>query len=232
MQPSYLAKPALRETSAPMREMPAALARRLAADRPRPDPRAAFAPELSYGRHRMPPLPDTRAAAVLVLIYPGAQGWTLPLTRRPGTLSVHAGQVSLPGGCVHDGETVEQAALREFEEELGASACGFTVLGRLSPVFIYGSNFYVTPCVATAAERPGFRPNRAEVERIIELPLAELVNPRHRGSHWIRRREVRFRAPHIAWQGERIWGATRLILAELSAIVEELSASTGPPPVA
>ena len=94
-------------------DLPESLARRLAADRPRRDPRSSFAPELSYGRHRMPPLPDTRAASVLVLIYPGAQGWTLPLTLRPRTLSVHAGQISLPGGYVHVGETPEQTARRE-----------------------------------------------------------------------------------------------------------------------
>ena len=76
---------------------------------------------------------------------------------------MHAGQISLPGGQIHAGETPEQTASREFEEELGCPAAEFAALGRLSPLFIYGTNFYVTPCVAVAAQRPQFCPNPAEV---------------------------------------------------------------------
>ena len=51
-------------------DLPQRLARRLAEPSESADPRGYCAPQLNYGRHRMPPLPDTRRAAVLVLLYP------------------------------------------------------------------------------------------------------------------------------------------------------------------
>jgi 8-oxo-dGTP pyrophosphatase MutT (NUDIX family) len=181
------------------------------------DPRGPYAPQLNYGRHRMPPLPDTRRAAVLVLLYPLPAGWALPLTVRAQNLIRHAGQVSFPGGELDAGETAEEAACRECDEELGLVATRFMPLGRLSPVYVYGSNFLITPCVAASQSRPDFRPNPVEVAGLVELPLTALLDPGNHGEHWIRRRGVRYRAPHLRWQGHRIWGATRLILAELAA---------------
>ena len=62
-------------------------------------------------RTRVPP--DLRDAAGLLLVYPHAGVWQLPLTLRASALRHHTGQVSLPGGRVDAGETLEQAALRE-----------------------------------------------------------------------------------------------------------------------
>ena len=43
----------------------------------------------------------------------------------------HAGQYALPGGRLDDGETPEQAALRETHEEIGLRLEPSHVLGRL-----------------------------------------------------------------------------------------------------
>ena len=43
------------------------------------------------------------------------------LTRRAPKLRAHSGQLALPGGRVDPGETIEQTALRELDEELGVS---------------------------------------------------------------------------------------------------------------
>jgi 8-oxo-dGTP pyrophosphatase MutT (NUDIX family) len=169
----------------------------------------------------MPPVPDSRLASVLVLFYPLDGEWAVPLTLRPRSLALHAGQISLPGGRVDDGETFEQAALREFQEELGVTIDAAELLGRLSPIYVYNSNHYAVPCVAAVRQRPVFRPNAAEVARVLEVPVREMLNPGRRGWHWIRRGPLRYRAPHIGWQGARIWGATRIILGELIALLEE-----------
>ncbi len=185
--------------------------------------RERMAPELAYGRHNGPPRYDARAAAVLALLYPDAGDWYVPLTLRPDALPAHAGQISLPGGVIEPGETSEQAALRELEEELGMPASQVRVLGRLSPLYVFASNFWVTPIVGATETSPQFTPHAVEVAEVIALPLACLLNEASYGVHLVRRRGLEFSAPHIACGHHRIWGATSLILAELAEVVKAAS---------
>jgi 8-oxo-dGTP pyrophosphatase MutT (NUDIX family) len=135
----------------------------------------------------------------------------------------HGGQVSLPGGLIEPGETVEQAALRECCEELGEAGVEVQMLGNLSQIYVFATNFVVTPCVAWSPTRPRFEPNSAEVANLLEPSLVELLNPDCRGSHLIERRGVRFRVPHIVYEGYEIWGATRVILAEFLHLVGDIT---------
>ena len=185
-----------------------------------------FAPELCYGRHSSPPPRGARRAAVLVLLYLQAGRWRLALTVRPETLPTHPGQISLPGGEIETEESVEQAALRELTEELQVGTEGIRLLGRLSDIYVFASNFSVTPCVAVSSSRPRFVPNPAEVANLLEPTLVELFDPQRHGEHQVERGGVLFRAPHIEYQGHLIWGATSMILAELSALLDGETGST------
>jgi 8-oxo-dGTP pyrophosphatase MutT (NUDIX family) len=182
-----------------------------------------FAPELSYGRHYGPAPLDAKAAAVLLLCYPREGVWHIPLTVRPETMAEHAGQVSLPGGVIEPGESSAACALREYEEELGAPRERLELVGQLTPILVFVSNFHVTPWVAAAGEPPAFSPSAAEVAEVIELPLAALFDQARVGSHLITRRALRFRAPHWAIAGREVWGATSMILAELAAVLADLA---------
>src|SRR5687768_7442117 len=76
-------------------------------------------PELHGRPPAVPPFPSgpARQAAVLLLLHPGPAGDTrIVLTERAAGGHRHAGQVSLPGGAIEDGETVVEAALRESAE--------------------------------------------------------------------------------------------------------------------
>lgn len=196
-------------------ELSAALARGL----PGRSAQRGMAPELAYGRHGGPVPASARRAAVLLVLDRTEAGWAIPAILRPATMRAHAGQVSLPGGLVEEGETAIQTALREFVEELGASTDSIEILGALSPVFVFISNFQVTPLLAIAHQRLVFAPSAEEVAAIVPLPVAQLVDPACRGSHLIRRQELVFRAPHFAIGGQQVWGATSLILAEFAALV-------------
>jgi len=76
---------------------------------------------------------DLRQAAVCVAVLPCQTDdrACFLLTRRASKMSRHSGQYALPGGRVDSGESIEAAALRELEEELGIPATAATVVGRL-----------------------------------------------------------------------------------------------------
>jgi 8-oxo-dGTP pyrophosphatase MutT (NUDIX family) len=152
---------------------------------------------------------------VLILLYRHEGVWKIPFTLRPQHLAAHAGQVSFPGGSEEAGETSEQCALREWTEELGPPQTQFEWLGQLPQLYVFNSNFRVTPCLAFSSRRPAFAASPAEVERVLEVPLAHLCDPGNAGAHWIRHGAVAFRTPHIAFRQDRIWGATAIMLGEL-----------------
>ncbi len=183
-----------------------------------------FAPGLNYGRQFGPPARDARPAAVLVLLYPHEDQWHLPLILRPTGMSSHAGQIGLPGGRIEPGESTQEAALRETEEELGIRLTETDLLGRLSPSWVHPTNYSITPHVAAVDRRPTMCPNPDEVAQVLEVPLAGLLDPARRGSHEINRRGVIFTAPHITWGAHRIWGATGIVLGELIDVLEEVVA--------
>ena len=58
---------------------------------------------------------------------------------------------------------------------------------------------------------------------ILQIPLSHFLEGSSRGQHIEQRGAVRFAAPHFAWQGTRVWGATSMILAELAVMVAEAS---------
>jgi 8-oxo-dGTP pyrophosphatase MutT (NUDIX family) len=183
--------------------------------------RKGLSPAMSYGRHSGPPRADARPAAVVILLYPRQGQWYLPVTRRQEHLAQHAGQVSLPGGTVDAGETTAQAALRELDEELGVAARQVRLLGTLTPVYLFNSNFDVTPWVAASNRELEFRPNVAEVAELIELPLRALLEPSAQQRTIIRRGGLEFSAPCIQWQDISIWGATHLMLGQFGRLLRE-----------
>ena len=96
------------------------------------------------------------------------------LTTRAPRLSSHAGQRAYPGGRIDPGETAEQAALRELEEEVGLSLDAGAVLGRLDD-YATRSGFVITPVVVWGGRRISLEPNPAEVAAIHRVPLRELL---------------------------------------------------------
>ncbi len=160
-------------------------------------------------------------AAVLVLFYPFQAGIFLVLIKRSGQVRYHQHQISFPGGQKEEGESVEQAALREAGEELNINPGKIKLDGRLTPLFIEISNYCLQPVVATAGQRPDFKPNPREVAEIIELPLSHLLDPINKKEEWQWLRGQSVLIPFYEFNGYQIWGATAMVLSELIDILNE-----------
>ena len=166
-------------------------------------------------------VPDgAKPAAGLVLLYTRNDVPHLLLTVRAGALPQHGGQVSLPGGKVEPAETIPAAALREAAEEVGVEPTRVRMLGRLTPLYVFVSNFALHPVIGLAPAHPAFRPRSAEVRRVLEVPLATLLGAG--GGPWrgvMQRLEGALRVPYLELRDERVWGATAMILAELLTLL-------------
>ena len=203
-------------------DLPARLEAVLRAELPGRRAQRRFAPQLSYGRQYGPPAHDARDAAILLLLFPHEGHWHVPLTRRPDHLGEHAGQISFPGGLTEPGESPELAAARELAEELDVDTGQVTLIGRLSPMYVYASNYLMTPVVGFTPARPAMKPNPDEVAEVLEMPIEQLVERRNYGCHHMDRGAVRFAVPHIAFGHHRIWGATSMILGEFIATLAQI----------
>jgi ADP-ribose pyrophosphatase YjhB (NUDIX family) len=80
----------------------------------------------------------------------------------------------LPGGRIDEGETPEQAALREMAEEVGLQLDAPAVLGRLDD-YVTRSGYLITPVVVWAGAARDLVPNPEEVASIHRIPASELL---------------------------------------------------------
>jgi 8-oxo-dGTP pyrophosphatase MutT (NUDIX family) len=149
----------------------------------------------------------------------------VPLTVRGSNLRHHTGQVSLPGGRLDGGESVEEAALREAHEEVGVAPADVEVLGRLTSLPVFVSGHLLHPVVGVTSRRPTFSLASHEVDRLIEVPVALLREPER--VLWEERTRILppqgvMNVPYFDVLDERVWGATAMVLAEFVALVEEL----------
>jgi 8-oxo-dGTP pyrophosphatase MutT (NUDIX family) len=170
-------------------------------------------------------LTEFRRAAVLVpvVLEPEPQ---LILTLRTAHLPTHKGQISFPGGSLHDLETPIDAALREASEEIGLDSSLVRVLGMLDDVWT-PQGFHVTPVLGLLEMPVILKPDPNEVAQILHVPLEELqtlqarYEPRNLApnaklpsdpkAYRARSNEVL----HYDWQGFDIWGMTAWVISDL-----------------
>jgi len=166
----------------------------------------------------LPPPEGGRESAVLVLFGEGDEGPDLLLIQRSSTMTSHAGQPAFPGGAVDDTDAdVVAAALREAEEETGLDPAGVDVVGMLPALYLPPSGFVVTPVIGWWREpSPVGVVDPGEVERVVRVPLAELLDPANRYSV---KHPSGFVGPAFGVRGLVVWGFTAGLLARLFALV-------------
>ena len=119
-------------------------------------------------------LGSLKPAAVAVTIFRHGEEAAVMLTRRASQLRSHGGQWALPGGRIDRGETAEQAARRELEEEVNLSLDASHIIGTLDD-YVTRSGYLITPVVLWAdVDDRYLQPNPGEVDSIHAFGFGEL----------------------------------------------------------
>lgn len=165
----------------------------------------------------LPPDEGGRQSAVLVLFGEGDDGPDLLLIQRASTVSSHAGQPAFPGGAVDDTDAdVVAAALREAEEETGLDPSGVQVVATMPALWLPPSGFVVTPVVGWwRSPSPVGVVDPGEVERVVRVPVSELLDPANRVSV---SHPSGFVGPAFAVRDLLVWGFTAGLLSRLFAL--------------
>jgi 8-oxo-dGTP pyrophosphatase MutT (NUDIX family) len=161
-----------------------------------------------------------RPSAVLAPIYDEDGQALVVLTRRTWGLRTHEGEVSFPGGRVEPGESPVDGALREAKEEIDLDPSTVDVIGELDHLATVTSWSFIVPYVGALTGRPETNPNPAEVEAVLHVPLAELLEPDNfRQEIWTfpggEPRPIYF----FELVGDTVWGATANLLRQLLGAV-------------
>jgi len=163
-------------------------------------------------------------SSVLILLYPRNGELFTVLIKRNEYNGMHSNQVSLPGGKMDATDHDEaHTALREAEEETGIIAKDVILLGQLTTFYVQPSNFIVYPFVGYIPYTPDFKPDKNEVQFLIEAPVNLLIDKAIVKKTEIKAiRGIVLEAPYYDISGQIVWGATAMMLSEFVTILDQL----------
>ena len=171
---------------------------------------------------RFKPIENPVKSSVLMLLYPQNGDLHTVFIKRPEYNGPHSGQISLPGGKMEpEDPDLKMTALREAEEEIGIIQNDVRILGKLTEVQIPVSGFVVEPYIGFISYRPNFVPEIKEVSRIIETDINFFTKNDNTGIFVFRRDEFKINAPYFKLKGEKLWGATAMMMSEFREILQE-----------
>lgn len=155
--------------------------------------------------------PHYRRACVLIPLIRNQGSWSILFTRRAENLAAHSGQIAFPGGAVEEGETLELAARREAEEEVGIPTSAVELIGRLDDL-ITNSGYLVAPFVGVVHEPIEYVMQESEVVEIFEVPVNALLDPAKPEVRYVSFLNRKYPAYFYPYRQHEIWGLTGRML--------------------
>lgn len=132
-------------------------------------------PDRRISAAHSPEEPGLTQAAVAITVFEDEGEAAIIVTKRSSRLNAHSGQWAIPGGRVDEGESANEAALRELSEEVNLHLSDTHILGLLDD-YRTRSGYVITPVVVWSDSRHGnLRPNPEEVASIHAFSFSELT---------------------------------------------------------
>ena len=171
---------------------------------------------------------DAKKAGVMLLLHPNEDNdlslfYIKRTSHNPN--DKHGGQISFPGGQVeHLDNNYSETAIRETYEEIGVKSVDIQVLGHLTSIYVFASNFYVQPVVGFLPYNPTLVLQKSEVDYTIQTSLQTLTDPKT-----IQTKDFKFGSfdvknmPYYNIHNEVLWGATAMITSEFLTVLDTVS---------
>lgn len=165
-----------------------------------------------------------KKAAVMALFYPNHLNEAmLVLILRNSYKGVHSAQIGFPGGKIElEDSSIEAAALRETEEEIGVSQNLVQVIRPMSPIYIPPSNFLVYPFLGMAHQNLKFKKQDDEVQDVIQVRVADFLSSNNVVNTLVPTSyKVEVEVPAFRLNNHIVWGATAMMLSEIKVVLKQ-----------
>ena len=162
-----------------------------------------------------------RTSSVMIPLYEEGDQVLMILTRRSKMMRHHTSEISFPGGNSEPEDSDEwSTAKREAYEEINLDPALPRKIGTLESFITVGSKSFVTPIVAVLEGPPELRANPNEVEKILHVPLSELLLPEvYHQEVWELRDGHQRNINFFELIGDTVWGATGSMIKQFLTII-------------
>ena len=150
-----------------------------------------------------------KRAAVRIPLCSADGRFSVALIERAANMRNHGGQWGFPGGRIDGGETVLDAAFREFCEELDLDLPRSRLIGRLDD-FVTRSGYIISPVVVWMGDIARVRPNPDEIARVFSVPVDQLL--KRESVEWFFVADSENAAIRIAMHGDYLYAPSAALL--------------------